>query len=321
MISVIVPVYKVQDYLPRCIDSILSQSYKDIEVILVDDGSPDECGRICDEYSKKDSRIVVVHKVNGGLSSARNAGLDIAKGEYISFVDSDDWLDSRFLENLYNALINTDAQMSACKFCRTKGDEVTRAEFEEDIHTITTDRYACVFDENSYAGYAWNKLFSKDIIDKYNLRFDEKIFNGEDFPFTIRYVHHIDKVAFIKQDLYYYFFRESGIMNTIRLSDRFVTILYAREQVLDFLTQHAPDVYDRCKASYLSILCKIKYMAMLDMDKHLSLYSEVNAKIKSNKKGLFSLKGVKTKDKIKLWLMINFPSVMSKIYKKKVKVI
>ena len=321
MISVIVPVYNVQDYLPRCIDSILSQSYKDIEIILVDDGSPDDCGRICDEYSQKDSRIVVVHKVNGGLSSARNAGLDIAKGEYISFVDSDDWLDNHFIENLHNALISTDAQMSACTFCRTKGDEATRRQFDEDISTITTDRYACVFDESSYAGYACNKLFSKDVIDKYNLRFDEKIFNGEDFPFTIRYVHHIDKVAFIKQDLYYYFFRESGIMNTIRLSDRFVTILYAREQVLDFLSQHAPDVYDRCKASYLSILCKIKYMAMLDKSKYLQYYLDADSKIKKNKKGLFALKGVKTKDKIKLWIMISFPYIMSKIYKKKVKVI
>ena len=100
LISVIVPIYKVQDYLKECIESIINQTYSDIEVILVDDGSPDRCPQMCDEWAKRDSRIRVVHKKNGGLSSARNAGLDVAKGEYISFVDSDDFVEETMLEEL-----------------------------------------------------------------------------------------------------------------------------------------------------------------------------------------------------------------------------
>lgn len=106
LISVIVPIYKVQDYLDECIESIINQTYSNIEVILVDDGSPDRCPQMCDEWAKRDSRIRVVHKKNGGLSSARNAGIDVAKGEYISFVDSDDFICKDALQNLYDRIKN-----------------------------------------------------------------------------------------------------------------------------------------------------------------------------------------------------------------------
>jgi len=319
MVSVIVPVYKVEKYLHRCLDSILAQSYKNLEIILVDDGSPDNSGAICDEYAQKDSRIKVIHKQNGGLSSARNAGLEIATGSYISFVDSDDWLDFKFIETLRNAMIETDVDMTACAFCRTKGDIAKRNKFERNSK-IVKDRYFAVFDEKSYAGYACNKLFKKEIIEKYNLRFDEKIFNGEDFPFTLEYVHNSQKTSYINQDLYFYFFRETGIMNSIRLSERFITIIYAREKALNFLRNNAPECYDVCKASYISILLKIKYMSALNMEKYNALYEEVDEKINKNKKGLFRLNKVSLKNKIKLFFMINFPKTATKIYKKKVRV-
>ncbi|HEY8803664.1 MAG TPA: glycosyltransferase, partial [Clostridium sp.] len=101
LISIIVPIYKVEVYIRNCVDSILNQTYKNLEIILVDDGSPDNCGNICEEYSSKDKRIKVIHKKNGGLSSARNAGLDIASGEYIGFIDSDDWIEGDMYESLY----------------------------------------------------------------------------------------------------------------------------------------------------------------------------------------------------------------------------
>src|SRR5665647_2657921 len=101
LISIIVPIYKVENYIRNCVDSILNQTYKNLEVILVDDGSTDNCGNICDEYSLKDNRIKTIHKKNGGLSSARNAGLDVAKGEYIGFIDSDDWIEKDMYESLY----------------------------------------------------------------------------------------------------------------------------------------------------------------------------------------------------------------------------
>lgn len=116
LVSIIVPVYRVEDYLHPCVDSMIQQTYKQIEIILVDDGSPDNCGKICDQYAQQDKRIRVVHKKNGGLSDARNAGLDIAKGEYITFIDSDDWVREDYIEILYGLLKSTDSDIAVCSY-------------------------------------------------------------------------------------------------------------------------------------------------------------------------------------------------------------
>ena len=116
LISIIVPVYKVEKYLKRCVDSILTQTYQNMEVILVDDGSPDNCGAICDRYKETDNRVVVIHKKNGGLSDARNAAIPLAKGEYISFIDSDDWVSSYYVEHLYEAVAKCDADIGISWF-------------------------------------------------------------------------------------------------------------------------------------------------------------------------------------------------------------
>lgn len=120
LVSVIVPVYKVEKYLHRCIDSIINQTYKNLEIILVDDGSPDNCGKICDEYAEKDNRIKVIHKSNGGLSSARNAGLDVANGDYVYFVDSDDYIDTKLVEDNLNLAIEHDADMVCFNYFEVK---------------------------------------------------------------------------------------------------------------------------------------------------------------------------------------------------------
>lgn len=114
MISIIVPVYKVEPFLRRCVDSLVNQTYHDLEIILVDDGSPDNCGKICDEYAATDSRIHVIHKQNGGLSSARNAGLEVARGEYIAFVDSDDWVEADTYAKLYELIQQYNADIAEC---------------------------------------------------------------------------------------------------------------------------------------------------------------------------------------------------------------
>ena len=118
LVSIIVPIYKVESYLRRCLDSVVSQTYTNLEIILVDDGSPDGCPQICDEYASKDSRIIVIHKENGGLSDARNVGLDICKGEYISFVDSDDWINNHYIEKLLSAAetVKADIAVASCKY-------------------------------------------------------------------------------------------------------------------------------------------------------------------------------------------------------------
>ncbi len=320
MVSIIVPVYNVEKYLSRCVDSVLNQTYKNLEIILVDDGSKDGSPQICDGYKNKDSRIKVIHKQNGGLSSARNAGLDVAKGDYVAFVDSDDWIETDFIERLRTLIVETNSDMSACTFCRTKGDVAKRLCFDKDVEFIIDKKFDFVFSENSYAGYACNKMFKRDIFEKKKLRFDESIFNGEDFPFVLEYLQYAQKIAFTREDLYYYYFRETSIMQSVRLTERFVTILYAREKALAFLKERNEKCYDVCKASYLDILSKINFMAMVDKNKYRSIYEQTREKLKANKKGLFKLKGIGTKRKLKLFIMIYFPKVVSKRYNKKIKV-
>ena len=177
--SVIVPVYKVEKYLKNCVDSIIGQSYQEFELILVDDGSPDTCGEICDKYGTLDTRVKVVHKENGGLSSARNAGLDIATGKYVIFIDSDDfWDDANALEHIHNNLIETDADVLVFPAKRYYENE------DKYTYIITSDVYRSkiidkdvnasiryMIENNIYRAAAWNKVVKKSIIDSYSMRF------------------------------------------------------------------------------------------------------------------------------------------------------
>ena len=170
LISVIVPIYKVEKYLHKCIDSILAQTYTNLEIILVDDGSPDNCGKICDEYAAKDSRIKVIHQPNGGLSAARNAGLDIATGDYIGFVDSDDYIAPDMYEKLYNALVKNDADMAICDYQRF-GNELPYDEMSLTTEVITglqaMEKQNTVI--NCSFVVAWSKLYKSFIFS--NVRF------------------------------------------------------------------------------------------------------------------------------------------------------
>ncbi len=137
LITVVVPVYKVEKYIDRCVTSIINQTYKNLQIILVDDGSPDNCGKICDEYAKKDNRIEVIHKENGGLSDARNAGINIAKGKYIAFVDSDDYVANDYIEYMYKILKKENAKISICElqivWKNTKIEEKTNLQENKEI--------------------------------------------------------------------------------------------------------------------------------------------------------------------------------------------
>lgn len=177
--SVIVPIYNVEKYLQTCVDSILAQTYSDLEVILVDDGSPDHCGELCDQYAEGDSRVKVVHKVNGGLSSARNAGLDIAIGEYVIFVDSDDyWDDNTALEHIQSNLLESNADLLVFPAKRYYEDEnrfTSILNLEVGRNKVTTDNtdqaIKYMLENNIYRAAAWNKVIKKSIIDKHNMRF------------------------------------------------------------------------------------------------------------------------------------------------------
>lgn len=219
-ISVIVPVYNVEEYLKRCVDSILCQTFSDLEIILVDDGSPDNCGAICDEYAKKDERVKVIHKQNGGLSSARNAGLEIASGEYIAFVDSDDWIHPQMCEITYEAITYADADfINFCYQIKTDNSEEILGYTNKDDIIKTTEVYSK--DEvlnNFFNKYhaklwmtVWSKLYKKHIFD--DLRFEEGRIH-EDELIMLPTIEKASQIAYLDISLYYYYFSESGIMHS-----------------------------------------------------------------------------------------------------------
>ena len=224
LISIIVPVYKVEKYLCECVDSILSQTYENFELILVDDGSPDNSGKICDEYAEKDKRIKVIHKENGGLPSARNAGLNVASGEYVAFVDSDDAIENNYLEELYKTIVEEKSDISFCKIARYNG--IDTFDFKEKLpdHSIDVNykneefsNFAKRFftQKNNFFGSVCRSLFPKKVYT--NVRFDEGIKKGaEDLVFTLNSLKHAEKLSFVDKELYKYRVNLSSVSYTYK---------------------------------------------------------------------------------------------------------
>lgn len=205
-ISVIVPVYNVEPYLHRCIDSILSQTFSDFELILVDDGSPDNSGRICDEYAARDSRIVVIHKENAGVSSARNAGLDVARGKYVTFVDSDDWISEAFFQQAIHSCEEHELDMYLAGFTRVmpdgnQCDSVIHAEITCFSDELPQDVFADLLNKN-YTAASMAKLIRKQLIG--NARFDLSMNWGEDLKFVFGLLAQHMKLQATSQVVYYY---------------------------------------------------------------------------------------------------------------------
>lgn len=200
LVSIIVPIYKVEDYLDECIESIVNQTYSNIEIILVDDGSPDCCPQLCDEWAKKDNRIKIIHKENGGVSSARNAGITLAKGNWIWFVDSDDTVEKNALEELAEYFNAAELIVFNAKI-----DELYAK--DEKFFDSYYFRYQFGFEP-------WNKLYKKSIIVDNDLRFDTEENVGEDLLFNITYYQYADKYKFSTSKYYHYRVREDSAMQS-----------------------------------------------------------------------------------------------------------
>lgn len=195
LISVIVPIYKVEQYLNRCVQSIVDQTYKNLEIILVDDGSPDNSPAMCDAWAEKDDRVQVVHKKNGGVSSARNAGLDVANGAYIGFVDGDDYIESDMYAQLLQAIQKDTSDMAVCGYYYNQ-DAVT---FPESVCVSAEQALCYMFDSatKAFEGYCWNKLYRKALIHTNKLYFDRHLAHAEDSRFNYEYLRFCDKVTVI----------------------------------------------------------------------------------------------------------------------------
>ena len=213
LISVIVPVYKVEKYLEKCIESIIKQTYTNLQIILVDDGSPDNCGKICDEYAKKDLRIEVIHKANGGLSDARNVGISKAKGRYIGFVDSDDYIKEDMYEILLNLIKKYDADVSICNLYDViDGNECIRNKENGIREYSRLDILKEVLLDKNIQSYAWNKLYEKELFDEIKYPIRKKY---EDIGTTFYLFEKCNKIVVTSEPEYYYLKRADSLVNNV----------------------------------------------------------------------------------------------------------
>lgn len=229
-VSIIVPIYNVEAYIERCLYSLINQTLQNIEIILVEDGSPDSCALICDKYAQQDSRIKVIHKKNEGLGFARNSGLAIAKGEYIAFVDSDDYVDLSMYESLYKEAIVENADVVFCRCKKQIGknvwrisDDITEKEIWSDtqVKTFMYDMIASapnIKAERKYTMSVWHSIYNRTTISKYNLKFEsERTIVSEDLPFQVDFLLHSKKVVYLPQAFYYYCLNTTSLSNSFKL--------------------------------------------------------------------------------------------------------
>ena len=235
-ISVIVAAYNIEEYLPRCLDSLLAQTYPNIQMIVVDDGSTDSTGKICDRYGEKYPKIQVIHRGNGGLSAARNTGLEIATGEYIGYVDGDDWIEPEMYEKMLFACENHGAEVAICAY-KEIGNDAFSGDFSGKEYVLSKDEaldtYVC--DNRPYHIYnsVWSKLFRKDIVDGVLFPEGKK---SEDILYTIRALLKCERCVFVDHPFYNYVVsREGSIMNQGLADRRFEDeIPFWREQIQIF---------------------------------------------------------------------------------------
>lgn len=236
LISVIVPIYKVEKYLDKCVESIVSQSYPDLEIILVDDGSPDACPQMCDDWATRDSRIKVVHKENGGLSDARNAGLAVATGEYISFIDSDDWIEPDFLQVLLDAMEQTGADIADCaiRLVSEDGKELSVRGVSEDETLDTVTALVRLVKEDRVYQTVWNKLYRRPVIG--DIRFEKGKYNEDDY-FTYQIFDRSEKIIIVSKPMYNYLQRSGSIMG-VGYNPRRLDGLQARVLRMEYLQKY-----------------------------------------------------------------------------------
>jgi len=308
LISVIVPVYKVEPYLRKCVDSIIAQTYANLEIILVDDGSPDNCGKICDEYAERDERVKVVHKENGGLSDARNAGLDIMQGEYVAFVDSDDFVSVNYVEHLYDLMVKYNAGISACNYLPIREDGM-----------VIKSKDSLVEDK-LYAKEHFNEMFSDMLYEENNTIYDSVCFKlykkalftdirfpkgklFEDVRTVPQLLQKVEKVVFGKEKHYFYQIRQNSII-TQKFSEKNYDFANAIEEMCQFISGNYADLEKPCARRCVSAQIRILRQLIETGNYDRKEANLLRKKILQNGKGLLFNGKVPKRDKFALFSLL-----------------
>lgn len=319
LISVIIPVYKAEKYLDHCVDSIVNQTYKNLEIILVDDGSPDNCPKMCDDWAAKDCRIKVIHKQNGGASSARNCGLDCAKGDYIAFIDSDDYIDEDMYEIMLGQIKEHNADAASCGMVRESADGAVEVWGDNNAPVNVLDNTALLKSVGKANGILpvspCNKLFSKSIIA--DIRFDIRFRFAEDVLFNYMVAENINKIVCQDVPRYHYVSNDSSVSHNEFDENRF-----DEHRVMDLIFERAknnPEIYADCvKGDVAKSFRTIKEMCA--SGNCTDRFKEIRNRIVAHKKeiifGSTYSKAMKVKTAF-LWLLPDVYKVFIKKYANK----
>ena len=292
-ISVIIPVYNAERYLKKCLDSLLEQTFQDYEVIIVNDGSKDSSGEICEEYKKLNNKIQVIHQENQGVSKARNAAIEKALGEWLFFLDADDELFKDSLEILYSHSKDVDLVVGECVVYSTEGEIIFTPPktFVEHLDKNSTLKllYRPYF---IYQGYLWNKLYKRSILTDNNIRFNEKISFGEDKLMIVEYMSHCNNSTYTSQPVYKYYRRVDSAMSSINVAynRKYISSFYAEVKCLDCISK-VKDIKKKIKKyaqgcivnAYLNVISHMKRFAIKEDHTTKELKSIMYSKVSKQK--------------------------------------
>ena len=309
-LSVIVPVYKVEPYIHKCVDSILGQTYTNLEVILVDDGSPDNCGKICDEYAAKDKRVKVIHKKNGGLSDARNAGIDISTGDIIGFIDSDDYIEARMYQEMIDYMEHNNLDIVCADTNQVKGNKIKfKPRYKKNYVWNKQEALSEILNGN-LDNAAWNKIYKREIIG--NTRFPQgRVY--EDVATIYKFIYNADKVGYLSKPYYYYVKRKGSIVTSgFNCKSRYDCFVGYIER-LNFAEKHKLSCVEACRKQALeTALATLTAFYANNENRASDRYKKVNDFIKMQ---LDKKNHLRKKHEVLLWSFKNC-KVLHKIYAK-----
>lgn len=308
LVSVIVPVYNVEDYLENCVESLLKQTYKNIEILLINDGSTDNSSKICDNYGKKDSRIKVYHKENEGVSKARNLGLECSTGDYIVFVDADDFVEKTYVEKLFNALINNKCDMSIVNIIEKYSNEkeIKLGYLSKQKLLNKREFLDHLYDKKSYKGGPCNKMYLKKIIRANNLFFRDDVYYGEDLFFVSQYADKCDKFYYECDEFLYFYNRIEGSATQTGFTKKKASFIKVCEELIDIFEKNGVDS-SRIKQQYITF-CYWSITFLEDSD--ICSKEEYKKICKKYIRDILKSKKITLFEKVKIVGMIYFPKVM-----------
>ncbi len=310
-ISIIIPAYNAELYLKACVESVENQTYPNLEIIIVDDGSADGTAEVADELAAQYSNIKVIHKPNGGVSSARNAALAMAEGEYIGFVDADDWIEPDMYELMADAI--EEAQLVSCGLFYDSADSKLYTKYAKggakpEFSDIKSP-YGGILLVTQISGYLCNKLFRKELVT--GLFFDEQLAQNEDLLFVTQYMASVKKMIKVEKKLYHY--RMGNCVPTMTFSPRSLTMVRAYEKIWRCYQKQAPDYAMEAEKNLLKIFLNFKGRLQLTKNKDIKLQKEIEAGIKEHFKPVLKSKQVSKAEKVNIWLTAIFAKTMLKI--------